>query len=290
MSLIEELGARLHASSAELPLGELIAALDKLRASSALLAWVRQQSTDPLGVPELSGAIEHLEHAAHALRVVQDSVSGYLLAVGLGVDAQRPADPAARKALEEPQARPVEPAAATAPRLRRWWVERVAYLTDGAAEPAQPPSGTGSATSVELLRRVARHTGSGDQAGLRRELAGAPAPVGLGLSALAPAVLHRLAGDLLGHQPRAEDLPTLTRTAREPVLALLPKLPPQLVDALLARVCRVAPSGDTVAPHPADSAVTSGVLVGVLLRRLGRDPDSLDPDSLDLTGPEVRPA
>src|SRR2546430_8503819 len=74
MSLIEELGARLHAASADLPLAALAVAHDRLRAASALLMWVRQQSTHPLGVPELSGAIEHLEHAAHALQVTQDSV------------------------------------------------------------------------------------------------------------------------------------------------------------------------------------------------------------------------
>ncbi|OLE27343.1 MAG: hypothetical protein AUG49_05670 [Catenulispora sp. 13_1_20CM_3_70_7] len=272
MSLIQDLGARLQAAGADLPVGELVAALDKLRASAALLSWVRQQSADPLGVPELSGAIEHLEHAAYALHVVQDSVSGYLAAIGLGAE---PA-PEARPTPPEP-VEPVAPgapgstSAAPAPRLRRWWAERVAYLTDGA--PADPATTTIS--SDELLRSVARHTGAGDRTGLRRVLTGAPAPAGLGLSALAPALLHRLASDLLGHEPRPADLPALTGTAREPVLALLPKLPPALVDTLLAQVCRVPRPADPVPPHPADTAVTSGVLVGVLLRRLGRDPEAL---------------
>src|SRR5581483_10638195 len=82
MSLIQDLGARLNAANADLPLGEVTAALDKLRATSALLAWVRQQSVNPMGVPELAGAIEHLEHAMAALHVAEDSVTGYLAAIG----------------------------------------------------------------------------------------------------------------------------------------------------------------------------------------------------------------
>ena len=273
MSLIQELGARLHAAGADLPLGELTAALDKLRASAALLAWVRQQSTDPLGVPELSGALEHLEHAARALHVVADSVSGYLAAIGLGAQAPPSADGRPAPPVPQPVPPPADAASSGAPRLRRWWAERVAYLTDGpVAEPDTPAAAT---TPDELLRTVTRHTRAGDRDGLRRALEGAPAPVGLGLSALAPALLHRLASDLLGHEPQPADLSTLTRTAREPVLSLLPKLPPALVDTLLARVCRVPLAGDPVPPHPADSAVTSGVLVGVLARRLGREPGAL---------------
>jgi hypothetical protein len=274
MSLIQDLGARLHAAGADLPLGELVAALDKLRASAALLAWVRQQSANPMGVPELSGAIEHLEHAAHALRVVEDSVSGYLAAIGLGGEAAGPPERGPARPALEPEPQPVAPQGSAAPRLRRWWAERVAYLTDGAIEPESRATAT---TSDDLLRQVAGRTRAGDREGLRRALEGAPAPVGLGLSAVTPTLLHRLATDLLGHEPAPADLPALTRTARGPVLDLLPKLPPAMVDTLLSRVCRVPPvrSEDPVPPHPADSAVTSGVLVGVLLSRLGRDAEAL---------------
>src|SRR5207245_4185789 len=104
MSLIEELGTRLYASCTDLPLGQVVAALDRLRAGSALLSWVRQQSTRPLGVPELSGAIEHLEHAARALLVAQDSLSGYLATIGLTLDAAPPPDTAWRRALDDPPA------------------------------------------------------------------------------------------------------------------------------------------------------------------------------------------
>lgn len=272
MSLIQDLGARLHAADADLPLAELVGALDKLRASATLLAWVRQQSNNPMGVPELSGAIEHLEQAAHALHVAQDSVTGYLAAIGLGTEPDQPPGGVAPPPPPVPEAPPPDTPGSAAPRLRRWWAERVAFLTDGPPEPTEEVTGT---TTDELLRRVARRTRAGDREGLRRDLESAPAPVGLGLAALAPALLHRLATELLGHDPVPADLPALTRTAREPVLALLPKLPPELVDALLSRVCRVPPATDPVPPHPADSAVTSGVLVGVLARRLGREPEAL---------------
>jgi hypothetical protein len=287
MSLIEELGARLYASSADLPLGDLVAALDRLRAGSALLGWVRQESTRPLGVPQLSGAIEHLEHAARALLVAQDSLSGYLATIGLTADAAPPPDTAWRRALDEPEPprSPQAPGPVEAPPLGRWWAQRVGVLTNGSVDDVPQ----GQANGADLLRAVARRSGTGDRDGLRRELAGAAPPVGLGLAAIAPPVLHRLAGELLGHQPRAEDLPELTRTAREPVRELLPGLPPEVVDTLLARVCRVPPaahrSGEPPAvSHPADSAVAAGVLVGVLLRRLGRDPGELDP-----TAPEPLP-
>jgi hypothetical protein len=399
MSLIEELGGRLSASSTELPMGELLTALDRLRAAAAVLAWVRQQSSNPLGVPQLGGAIDHLEHTVHALRVAQDSVAGYLAVLGLTTEGAplpeqdrdrpdrrpeprptdtrppdtRPTDPRPPEArppdnrspdarppgirppdavppgirpaepqtdgtqpdgtqldgtqldgtrpdgARRPEPRPWAPRSAgqpeapqdlvtpqprprprpspgpaarpddrpegpgapqrQTPRLRRWWPERVAYLTDG-AQPEPTTGGSPRSTAAELLRAVARRTAAADRDGLRRELADAPAPVGLDLAALAPTVLHRLATDLLGHQPKAEDLPALTRAARGPVLDLLPKLPPSIVDTLLARVCRVPPgrdSGPQEVPHPADTAVTHGVLVGVLMHRLGRDPDSLDP-------------
>src|SRR5262245_18904684 len=117
MSLIQDLGARLHAAGAELPLGELVAALDKLRASAALLAWVRQQSANPMGVPELSGALEHVEHAVAALHVAQDSVTGYLAAIGLGTSPAPPPS-ASPPPAPPPEAKPVAAQGTSAPRLR----------------------------------------------------------------------------------------------------------------------------------------------------------------------------
>ena len=96
------------------------------------------------------------------------------------------------------------------------------------------------------------------------------------LSAVTSPVLHRLAGDLLGHEPRPEDLPRLREATAGRARALLPGTPPALVDTLLARVCR-APAAPAEPGHPADSAVTASVLTGILLARLGRDAASLDP-------------
>jgi hypothetical protein len=65
------------------------------------------------------------------------------------------------------------------------------------------------------------------------------------------------------------------------VRQLLPGLPPEILDIQLRRICR-APverkdDGDKPPPHPADFAVVGGVVTGILLRLLDREPDSLDP-------------
>jgi hypothetical protein len=127
---------------------------------------------------------------------------------------------------------------------------------------------------------------SGDRARLGRDLHAVQASTGLGLSAVTPPVLHRLAGDLLGHEPRPDDLPRLRSAAAGRVRSLLPGTPPEVLDTLLARVCR-APAPAQAPAHPADSAVTAGVLTGVLLARLGRDAGTLHPSAPE---PPRRPA
>jgi hypothetical protein len=278
MSLIEELAARLYAASATVPLGEVVAALDRMRATTALLMWVRTESSRPVGVPQLAGATEHLEHAGRAMQVAQEAIAEYLAALGIGLEAGTPEAGAWRTALRERRGEPAPtPAGATPQPLGHWWASRVAELTGGTVE--EVPAGQDS-DPPELLRRVARLTRAGDRDGLRRALIGTSAPVGLALAAITPAVLYRLAGELLGHQPRAADLPALERTLREPVAGLLPGLPPQVLNTQLARVCRVPPRPDPGPPaHPTDPAVTGAVLVGALLQRLGRDPDSLTADA-----------
>ncbi len=131
----------------------------------------------------------------------------------------------------------------------------------------------------DLLRRVAAGVRAGDRARLGRELHGVTASTGLGLSAVTPPVLHRLAGDLLGHEPRPEDVPRLRSAAEGRVRSLLPGTSPAVLETLIDRICRVPArsQGDRPAGHPADNAVTASVLTGVLLARLGRDADALDP-------------
>jgi hypothetical protein len=295
MSVLEDLGARLRAVSDELPTGLVTVALQRLSAAADLLTWVRRESVDPMGVPQLANATEHAEHAVAALRLAQDAVAQYLAVLGLGTDAGPPpgGDDRAAGADEppggtRPPALPSDPAAladgerrrppadATPPpeRLGPWWQRRVAELT-GEEPPPEPPR-DGSRDAADLLRRVAAGVRTGDRARLGRDLHAADASVGLRLSAVAPPVLHRLAVDLLGHEPRPDDLPRLRTAAGGRVRSLLPGTPPAVLDTLLARVCRASSTPDGRA-HPADSAVTASVLTGVLLARLGRDAATLDP-------------
>ncbi|MFF5173502.1 hypothetical protein ACFY3U_12780 [Micromonospora sp. NPDC000089] len=278
MSIIEDLGAQVRAAAEELPLAPLALALEKFGQASERLRWVRQESADPMGVPELSAATEHAESAGHALRVAQEQLSAYLAAIGLAPDGA----PAPRAAGREPThdaprgdavAPPGAPGEQRAdPTVRRWWAVRVAELTGGGeGPPDEPDERVGD--SRELLRRVVSGVRSGDRDGLRRELRRAHADVGLGLAAIAPPLLRDLAGELLGHPPRAGDLGRLRGELGGRVRDLLPGLPAPVLDTLLTRICRMPPAGGagTGQPHAADPAVTAGVVAGVLLARLGRD-------------------
>src|SRR5256885_16391227 len=146
MSLIEELGARLDSLATDLPVGEVMTALDRFREGSALLGHVRQESSRPLGVPELSVAVDHLEHAGRALLVARDCLATYLAEIGMIGYAGRPPDGTRAPALHQPTGPPGhEPGAVDAPPLERWWVRRAAGPADaslgGGAAPARgnPP-------------------------------------------------------------------------------------------------------------------------------------------------------
>jgi hypothetical protein len=280
MSLVRELGARVRATADDLPLGPVTVAVERLRLAAELLMWVRQESANPMGVPQLAGATEHVEQAAQALRVAQDSLLAYLASIGLQHDGAPGPDGAWRTGLEQPEPteRPRPGDAPEPPPLGRWWSSRVAELT-GHGTPATPGE-EAAPDGPDLLRRVAAGVRSGDRDKLHKELGGVEAPVGLGLSALAPPVLHRLAGDLLRHRPRAEDLERLTKETTPLVRELLPGMPPEVLDTQLHRVCRVpVEQRDGPPPHPADAAVVASVLTGVLLKMLDREPDTLDPNA-----------
>ncbi|MER5333686.1 hypothetical protein [Micromonospora sp. NPDC002717] len=278
MSIVEDIGAQVRAAAEDLPLAQLALALEKFGLAAERLRWVRQESADPMGVPELSAATEHAETVGYALRVAQEQLSAYLAAIGLGPDGapapgperqqRRPAHDAPREAA--PVAPAPEPPGEV--KLRRWWSVRVAELTGGReGPPDEPDERVGD--SRELLRRVVGGVRAGDRDRLHRELRRAHADVGLGLAALAPPLLRDLAGELLGHPPRADDLGRLHRELDGRVRDLLPGLPAPVLDTLLTRVCRMPPPrrGEAEQPHAADPAITAGVLTGVLLARLGRD-------------------
>jgi hypothetical protein len=295
MSLIQELGAQLRATSDELPTGLVTVAMEKLRSATEILMWVREESIDPVGVPQLGNATEHAERAAAALRLTQDAIANYLAAIGLTGDAAAAPDQEWRAGLKAPD--PEKSGQNGGPpsgpeQLGPWWQARVAELT---GEPAPAPAPTSPAarpaenqSPADLLRRVASGVRAGDRARLGRDLHAVNAATGLALSAVTPAVLHRLAGDLLGHEPRPDDVPRLRTAAEGRVRSLLPGTSPAVLETLIARICRVPTRDATPKPgHPADSAVTAGVLTGVLLARLGRDATALDPDAPE---PLRRPA
>ena len=117
MSLLQELGAQLRATSDELPTGLVTVAMERLRTATELLNWVRQTSVDPIGVPQLGNATEHAEHAAAALRLAQDAIAAYLAVLGLSADAGAPPDRDWRAGLEEESSS--RPRSRTPPRHRR---------------------------------------------------------------------------------------------------------------------------------------------------------------------------
>jgi hypothetical protein len=294
MSLLTELGAQLRATSDELPTGLVTAALERLRSATEQLTFVRQASVDPIGVPLLGNATEHAERAAAALRIAQDAIAAYLAVLGLSADAPPPPQPGRRTGPEEssgrlgpatgappppPDGRPPAP-----PEPDGRWRQRVSELT---GEPPPPPEKVAARhpSTAELLRTVAADVRSGDRALLGRHLQTVDGAAGRRLSTVTPPVLRRLAGDLLGHEPRPEDLPRLRTAVSARARSLLPGAPAGKLDAMLARICRSR--ADERADRPADGprphddtdddAVTGSVLAGVLLARLGRDPATLDP-------------
>ncbi|MEV7328324.1 hypothetical protein [Micromonospora sp. NPDC093244] len=284
MSIIEDVGGQVRAASEEFPLALLGQALEKFGLAAERLRWVRQESANPMGVPELSAATEHAESAGYALQVAQEQLSAYLTAIGLAGDGAPPPRQEQRAPRHDtpPDAGPtaVPPESAQQVRMRRWWSVRVAELTGGReGEGADDEPDERLSDPQELLRRVVGGVRASDRDRLRTELRRAPADVGLGLAALAPPLLRELAGELLGHPPRAADLGRLRGELDGRVRDLLPGLPPPVLETLLTRVCRMPPprtSGEP--PHAADSAVTAGVATGLLLARLGRDlPAHADP-------------
>jgi hypothetical protein len=221
----------------------------------------------------LSAATEHAESAGHALRVAQEQFAGYLAALGLardGTPAARPARPSGGADRPEPPGhRPDATRRDPGGTVHRWWPARVAELT-GREDTPHTGSGERITDAQELLRRVASGVRLADRDRLHAELRRADADVGLGLAAIAPPMLRGLATELLGHPPKAPDLPRLRREFGGGVRALLPGLPPTVLDTLLTRVCRMPPQRDSTGQtHPADSAVAAGVLTGLLLNRVG---------------------
>ena len=162
MSLLQELGAQLRATSDELPTGLVTVAMERLRTATDLLNWVRQTSVDPLGVPTLGNATEHAEHAAAALRLSQDAIAAYLGVLGLSADAGAPPDRDWRAGLDDEIKPAPEPDATPPPpgKLGPWWQARVEKLTGEA--PPHPEQVTSDRKPVDTSDLLA-HAVSRDQ-------------------------------------------------------------------------------------------------------------------------------
>lgn len=304
MSALQDLAAQLRAGARQLPADAVIAAADRLTVASELLAWVRRSSSHPLGLPELARAVEHLEHALYGLRATSDAVDAYLAVLGL--ERRPPSIPFGE--IRQPETpdqqtdRPQDPKPAMP--LLRWWAARVDHLMRPEGEDAPPsassPPGSGDRTtrsgpkdSTDLLRRVAQVVRQNDRDRLRSELRNVEPPIGLGLSAISPAVLRCLATEYLGEPPRPQDLTRLRQATDARLLALLPGIDPAVSTTLLSRLCtsgRQIPeesqqAGREGGHHPADAAVANAVLVGLMLERLGKPPDTIPPAPTSTTAP-----
>lgn len=284
-SLLHALAYRIQEVGEELPVGQVATAADRLRTANGLLAWVMRASATPAPAPNLTAAGDHLEHAAGALLAAREALAGYLVAIGLPRDGVPPPDKDWHAALAP--AKPRRPAAeAGPPTLTHFWADRVDELTERSG--SRP--GRGAESTVDLLHRCAKAVRDEDRGRLRRELAAVDPSVGLALSAVAPAPMRFLAAELLGHPPSKEDLPAVRKELLPRVRKLLPALDDIVVDELLARACHAPPpvrEKDEQA-HPVDAAVTAAVLVGVLLRVTGREPDELAKVAEELREAEKR--
>jgi hypothetical protein len=312
MSLVRDLADQLRAVREDLPIAEVNAAAERLRMAGGLLAWVTHATGDPQRVPQLGGAAERLESAAGLMRCAHDALDAYALALGMATDPVTPGTHWSAGAPVMPaQGRGAERAA----HLSDWWGERVRMLagrdalddlltsaaTDDPAVPALPDrgaslrssgdpavpalpdrgaslrsSGDPAETSIELLRRCAAAALDERPAILHRELAGARPAVGLGLAAVAPPLLRYLAAEFVGHPPRLEDLARVRRAALAKV-GLLPQLPAEAAEEIVARVCNATPQrrGDATPTHPVDSAAAAVLLVAGLLAATGRGANEL---------------
>jgi hypothetical protein len=261
VSIIEDIGAQVRAASDDLPLGLLTQAMEKFGQATERLRWVRHESANPMGVPELSAATEHAESAGHALRVAQSSP---LLAASDWPRTARRAGRRPPRSTTRPgrrhRRRLREPA--PNPTMRRWW----SVPGRGDRRQEGPPTGqtSGSATP-ELLRRVVPGS-AGDRDRLHTELRRAHADVGL---VWRDPPLLRTCRRTAGRPPCARDLGRLRRswTGR----TSCPAAPPVLDTLPPGCTGYPRPPLQRPATAPADPAVTAGVLTGLLLARLGRD-------------------
>jgi hypothetical protein len=281
--LLHALAYRIQEVGEDLPVGQVATAADRLRTANGLLAWVMRASATAAPAPTLTAAGDHLDHAAGAMLAAREALAGYLVSIGLPRDAVPPPDKDWHAALA-----PAAPRRAKAgpPTLTHFWSDRVDELTEWSGSRPQ----RGAESTVDLLHSCAKAVPDEERGQLRRELVAVDPAVGLALSAVAPAPLRFLTAEMLGHPPSKEDLRRVRKEVLPRVRKLLPAVDDVVVDELLARACYAPPperkEGERT--HPVDAAVTAAVLVGILLRATGREPDELAKVTEELRKAEER--
>lgn len=265
MSLVQDLTDRLRSTRDALPVAEIAGAAERLRTAAGLLAWVMHQSARPTGAPTLGLAAGHLDHAAAALRVAGDALDDYCLALGLPHESY----PDSRLSAVPIQAPRVN---RSDTRLADWWSVRVSELS-GCDVGGR---GEGAASSHDLLRSCVAAALDDDPGRLHRHLSSAGPAIGLGLAAVAPPLLRHLSTELVGHPPRMEDLARVRRAGLPIVVQVLPALPADAAEEIIARICHARPQRQATQPaHPVDVAAASALLVAGLLKANGRAADDL---------------
>lgn len=254
MSLIQELADRLRSTRDGLPIADVTGAAARLRTAQGLLTWVMHESSRPDAVPGVGLAASRLDHAAAALRVVQDAIDEYCQAVGLAVDG-RPT--------EIPVPVPAQRSFPADAHMGDWWSERVAFLTGFSTTDRGDTAGS----STDLLGVCVTAALDSDTKRIHRALTAAGPAIGLGLAAVAGPLLRHLAGDLVGHAPRLEDLARVRRAALPILAEVLPSLVGDAAEEIIARVCHAQPQREAPQPaHPVDIATASALLIAGLLR------------------------
>ena len=272
MSLLTEVADRIRALHADLPLAQAYRAGERLRMAGDRLGYVLDTARGDPATAGLAASLAHLERATTALCRARDELDRYLAGIGTAGAGAGAGAGGVPSAVPVPATEPVPETPADG--TPGWWLARVGRLT---RQPGAVPGGTGDrvADSAYLLHATVTRALAGQRTRLYRGLAAAEPVAGLGLTALVPPVVDRLATELLGHRPAPGDLPALRTATRSHLRVLLPGLEPAAVEQLLARYCRVRVAG--AAPHPVDRAVAGAVVVAGLLYALRRTPAEVEP-------------
>lgn len=267
MSLVQDLASRLRATRDGLPVAEIAGAAERLRTATGLLARVTHQSARPADAPSLGSAAGHLDHAAAALRLAQDALDAYCMTLGMAGESY-------------PDTRgwtvPNQRTERIDAQLSTWWADRVAQLSGYSSYSADKSVDDAANSSGDLLQRCVAAALDRDTEHLAHHLTSAGPAVGLGLAAISPRLLRQLGTELVGHPPRLEDLAQVRKHALPFVTNVLPALPVEAAEGILARVCHARVQNEPTQPaHPVDVAVGSALLVAGLLKAGHRTADDL---------------